>query len=296
MRLGFVGVGKHSQRMARAFRECGAETVAYDRAARPVLYNNDGFGMWVPWRDMITSPDIDAIVCCAPPLVTAEVTLLCAEVDKNVCATKPFLWAELPATLKLDMSERWQQTGKMCRKEYHNKWIYVDLWRLYSPAWRALKSELAGREIKSVHVDFYGNGPVRMTHSGLLDYGPHALALLLDLGLKPELKIATSRTSRALWSASDGVSSICVGNGADRPVMSVFVRTTDGGEYTWTESGHLHTFEAGGSQLMQHWRDLALREFCRSFLRGNPSDTLRISCEAMRLLAQSGPDGRLVTQ
>jgi len=35
--------------------------------------------------------------------------------------------------------------------------------------------------------DFYGNGPVRTTHSGLLDYGPHALALCWTLGINPEL-------------------------------------------------------------------------------------------------------------
>lgn len=278
MRLGFVGVGRHAQRMARCFLECGAEVVAYDRASRSEpaeLAAAIGWGRRERWEDMITSPDIDAIVCCAPPAVTVEVALSCAFHGKRCCATKP---------LKIT-----DEVGDAPFSPAVYASLYVDLWRLYSPAWVALRDELLGRTISAVHVDFYGNGPKRPTHSGLLDYGPHALAFVLDLGLKPELRWTQPEPGK--WAVgsypeypgSNGVS-VLTGNGFASSVSYIRVETTDGGQYVWHERDSMQTFYAGGAVLVQNYTEQALRNFCRAFMRGGTSETLRISCEAMRLL------------
>jgi len=287
MNLGFIGVGKHGQRMAAVFRELGAEIVAFDCATAQQYtadwYYDDGSkyrtghnNAWSHgstkadfeharqqrWQSMVTDSTIDAIVCCTPPLVTTMVAWAAANVAKRVCATKPLMWPVSVAD---------------------SRGVYVDLWRLYSPAWLALKADLQCRRVSAVHVAFFGDGPTRQTHSGLLDYGPHALAFVLDLGFQPQL--AWSQLAPGQWEArSDDEISIVTGNGFAHSGMRVRVATTDGGQYVWTELGQLHIYEAGGTQLMQHWRDLALRNFCRAFLRGDQSDTLRISCDAMRLL------------
>lgn len=279
MRLGFVGVGKHARRLRDAFSECGASIIAHDRETQSESIL-DGFGQRMPWREMVTSAGIDAIVCCAPPEVTREVTLACAEQGRRLVATKPLL--ALPGTT------------------FSSK-IYVDLWRLYSPAWLALKSELQGCEIRSVHVDFYGNGPVRSTHSGLLDYGPHALAFVLDLMPLPEMRWENSRQDgREVWigdwhvtwlgySRASALTTPSVrvrtGNGFSEAGMRVLVGT-DSGELQFEESRGEHFYQRHSSGVKQIacLRDLALRNFCRAFLAGDPSDTLRINCEAMRLL------------
>ncbi len=133
---------------------------------------------------------------------------------------------------------------------------------------------------------------MRSTHSGLLDYGPHALAFLLDLGLRPELTWG----SRVLgqWKAISPVRpfpiDIVTGNGfhAPRMVVRVEIAGDDGARsFSWAEEGEEQVYRSdlcGGAPMRAHRRDLALRNFCRAFLAGEPSDTLRISCEAMRLL------------
>ncbi len=292
-RLGFVGVGKHAQRMAQAFRECGAEIVAYDRNRLgpdwnpPMPLPLDGFGMRMAWREMVESPGVDAIVCCAPPEVTRAVALECASGRKRLVATKPLM-------------VNWDTSQPLGASEDRD--IYVDLWRLYSPAWLALKADLQGRKVQSIFINFCGYGPIRSTHSGLLDWGPHALAFLLDLGIAAELEWKCTEDGDAgktkLWRATGtGDTAIVIYTGnrlgccADGP-KQVAVEAADGDTFTWQENDDSHFYV----EELECSRDLALREFCRAFLRGDPSDTLRISCEAMRMLAQAGPDGRLVTQ
>ncbi len=70
----------------------------------------------------------------------------------------------------------------------------------------------------------------------------------------------------------------------------------DGIEWVWHEDPHNfrdhHEFfrynretpMVGIKMQIEHLRGYALRNFCRAFLAGEPSDTLRISCEAMRVL------------
>jgi predicted dehydrogenase len=260
MRLGFVGVGRHAQRMAAVFRELGAEVVAYDRASRsepPELARAVGWGARRTWQDMVADQDIDAIVCCAPPEVTREVALACADTRKRLMATKP----------------------TMCRPR-----VSVDLWRIFSPSWLALKADLQGRTIQSMHVDFYGNGPKR-AFSGLLDYAPHALAFVLDLGLEPDIE--WHERGPGQWTARDCQErvGIVTGNGFTHPMMYVRVETTDGGQYAWHERDQMQTYEAGGAILLQNWRDLALRSFCRAFITDTDTATGPLNERLMQILS-----------
>ncbi len=285
MRLGFVGVGKHATKMAAAFRECGAEVVAHWRNYKVgggFAIVGSEWGRAVPWAEQITDGSIDALIICAPPEVTTEVALACAKAGKRCVATKPLMWRLAPA-----------EHGYRNNAVYPES-FYVDLWRLYSPAWQAMKTELRGKQIQSVHVDFYGNGPVR-SFSGLLDYGPHALAFVADLlgnceGLE-WTELDSKNGTGSLWGASSNNCSLVTGDGADGPRTSVQVVCDDGNYDTilWEESRD-HTYDIQqvysltGEMLASNSRSLALRNFCRAFLAGEPSDTLRISCEAMRVL------------
>lgn len=263
MRLGFVGVGRHAQKMAAAFRECGAEIVAYCRKS---LEPAEGFGPRKNIEWVLDFHNCDAIVCCAPPDVGTGLAIDAEIYQQDLCISKPFPMVE-----------------RMWQAEHMSHQLVIDLWRLYSPAWQALKADLQGKIIKSIHVGFYGNGPVRKTHSGLLDYGPHALAFALDIGLSPELTWINPGEGR--WEASSGPVIIQTGNGFDVPRSRVRVELSDGAVLTWEEHEGRHRY----GNVIEHSASLALKSFCRAFMAGEPSDTLRISCEAMRLLRQAEP-------
>lgn len=263
-RLGFVGVGRHAQKLAAVFRELGCEIACHARAASEAA---EGFGAR---SDHLFGAD--RIVICAPPLVAFRRVMLSGGTPTLV--SKPLLIT--------DPSGRDQ--------------VSVDLWRLWSPSWQALKQAVAGQRISSVRVVFTGSGPHRSTHSGALDYGPHAFAFVHDL--LGELETGTNgywshqthkRAGAGIWTwrtppmggVGRSVEVVC-GNGAVLPEMSVSVMI-NGDEYLWKELDQIQWF-IDGKDRMSNRKPEALRAFCAAWLRGDTDRTLQLSCMGMRCL------------
>lgn len=174
MKLGFVGVGKWAQRLATAFRACGAEIVCYDRQnVKPwidsvvpgrvlgpaVPWFGPGWeARYMPWRSQLTDKSIDAIIAVAPPEVTTEVALAAAAAGKPVLATKPV----------------WTHPEKLT-----NVWA-VDFWRLWSKSHETARERIAANPDADVCINLYGNGPFR-SFPGAFDWGPHVIAAVADL-------------------------------------------------------------------------------------------------------------------
>lgn len=278
MRLGFVGCGKWAQKLAEQFRACGAEIVAYDRKSPPSVtpvYCNErrefleesipGFGQRRPWRAQLEDPRIDAIVACADPETTTAVVLACAAKSKPCMATKPLMLTEMPELRSV---------------------FYVDLWRLWGDRWSSAKGQL--RDMVPGHeavLNFCGTGPVR-SFPGSLDYGPHAMAFLIDAFGHIEVLSATNETDgnserlRIEVSAGGGRFHVAVGNGFPESQRSISVMLNPGGPYTvWDEP---ITLDKSGE----------IRAMVRSFLddisMSNVSAyTLQLSISGMRLLQEA---------
>lgn len=232
MRLGFVGVGRWAQKLATAFRACGAEIVCHVRS-RECACNGmgscphchaPGFGtkMKGGWRALLERPDLDAIIAVAPPEVTTEVALACAAAGKPVMATKPLF--DHPASIRAP--------------------FYVDFWRLWSEA---------QREPETNHFSLYGPGPVRDFPGGF-DYGPHVMAAMLD---RPGFRLVhgfmwehnTGEMIDVVFESANGGQFYGeFGNGAKDAVRNVW--------------GHDETPLAIGTEP----KDQILQRFCQSFL------------------------------
>jgi len=264
VRLGFVGCGKWASKLASAFRECGAEVVAYDRktpwkpgdklgyvpiatgapttssAGHMPVAALDGFGLHMPWRSQLADKSIDAIIAVAPPEVTTEVALACAAAGKPVMATKPLF--DHPETIRAP--------------------FYVDFWRLWSEAF--IETKRRAQEAMSVPYVFNyerslaGIGPYR-SFPGAFDYGPHVLAELFDIygdEWKPCRYYKETRGDGELFTISRGGPfsiTATFGNGADVPERSI--GHADGEPYL-EESSHIGPEE----------KSAVLRRFCQSFL------------------------------
>ena len=261
LRLGFVGVGKWAQKLATAFRACGAEIVAYDRSSPKcgnclvslskctcsLVSHPSGFGLYCPWRDQLTDPSIDAIVAVAPPEITTEVALACAAAGKAVCATKPLF--DHPETIRAP--------------------FYVDFWRLWSEAHQYRRRR---REF-----EFCGQGPMRSFH-GLFDYGPHVMAAVLDVA--PEAKLISCAPAigcepgelvAATFSVDGEEVRTLFGNGAHKSIRNI---------WGWA---------ATGEEIGHELKSAVLQRFCQSFLNDISEgfvDTrlLRLSRDGMREL------------
>lgn len=226
--------------MRQAFERAGASVVACDRESSDFAH---GWPERMSRQRQLESDSIDAVVACATPEVSLAVAERAAELGKRVCVTKPLRWR---------------------RPDYPAN-VWVDLWRLYSPSWQRIRALPGQLEIAAC-----GYGPRRETHSGLEDYGPHALAFALDA--RPEL--AGWEHSEAVGYhtfAASGVQVVC---GAGAP--------------HWTEMQRREWSIKLNGEIV--WRDAlernaALENFVDAFLRGDEHRTLELSCAAMRVIA-----------
>jgi hypothetical protein len=206
LRLGFVGVGKHAQKMRAAFEQAGARVVAYDRHSDdPVV---PYWGERMSWQRQLESDKVDAVIACATPDVSLAVAERAAELGKRVCVTKPLRW----------------------RREDRPANVWVDLWRRYSPAWQHIRT-LPGK----LEIVACGHGPWRETHSDLEDYGPHALAFAFDA--RPELAGAEwlRDWTQGYWKrTAPGVRVICGAGAPELPGRREWSVSIDG-EKLWKD-------------------------------------------------------------
>jgi hypothetical protein len=124
----------------------------------------DGFGSYMPWRDQLADKNIDAIVAVAPPEITTEVALACAEAGKAVMATKPLM--DHPSRI--------------------TNVFAVDFWRLWADEHAKWRDVMRGSFHGQLRYDLSGCGPVR-DFPGAFDYGPHVMAAVLDAMPRAEL-------------------------------------------------------------------------------------------------------------
>jgi len=259
LRLGFVGVGRWSRKLADSFRACGAEIVAYNRQSPPDVPLSPDFGTYMPWRDQLTDKSIDAIVAVATPEVTTEVFLACCAAGKAVMGTKP-LW-ETPETIRAP--------------------AWVDLWRLWTFGHRVTKEAWEKDPTKELVVNLYGDGPFR-DFPGSLDYGPHVMATLLDI--QPGLHVKSAEKLNGgngeLFRVTFGPGNITahIGNAgqgrSDRRLTYGETEWIEAGDYSWGER-----------------KDNAIQSMCKAFMADcyeGYGDTrlMDLSRNGMRLLRQ----------
>lgn len=243
-RLGFIGVGAHARKMRDAMQNAGATVVAHDRS-RGSDAESHAWGRRLSWQRQLEAKEIDAVVVAAPPDIALAVAEKAAKTGKKVCVSKPL---------------RWQSSERPPN-------VWVDLWRLYAPSW--LERRRDAYTASKLEIVACGYGPWRTTHSGLEDYGPHALAFALSA--RPEL-------AAARWDASvkDGYHTL--------ETRGCVVTCGAGREGADAKSQRKEwSIKADGVAI---WRDelertAALENFAEAFLRGDQHHTLDLSCVAM---------------
>lgn len=263
LRVAFVGTGKWGRLLHKSLASVGCTCVGYERG-NPSAPVPAGFGRPMRWQDMVGDPHVDALVLCAPPEKTTQVALACAAEGKPCIATKPLLLEQVP-TIRAP--------------------LYVDFWRLWSNSWANFKREAFARKESHLEVAFFGAGPLR-AFPGTLDYGPHVLAYLLELGAdlgswssnfepcpQGELLQVSGRNGRS-WTAR-------FGNGAASGVRWLGLNNGP------TLNEEPLVMQCTGCP--EERKDEVLRAMCRSFV----SDVvegfadqrwLRLSCDGMRYL------------
>ncbi len=170
--LGLIGVGRWGRNYVRTIGAVdGAHlaAVASRNPETPALLPS-GARMHADWRDLVADPSVDAVVIASPPSAHAAPLIAAVEAGKPVLAEKPL--TDRPEELAA-------MRGAVAR---HGGVVMVEHTHLFHDAFRALvdHARAAGgaRAVRAAAGNF---GPIRPNVSVLWDWGPHDVAMALDL-------------------------------------------------------------------------------------------------------------------
>jgi predicted dehydrogenase len=185
VRLGLVGAGPWGRNFIATI--AGLPTirlaaVASSNPANRELIDPDCM-LHGAWSDMYAAADLEGVIIATPPASHAEIVLAALERGFAVLVEKPL-------TLELAEAEALaaRAAGSIAQ---------VDHTDLYNPAWRALLERVAEiGPIREIECAWFNRGPLRADAPGRWDYGPHPLALCIDLlGAEPT-RVTARRTVR----------------------------------------------------------------------------------------------------
>lgn len=135
------------------------------------------------WRCVATANDLDGVIVATPPALHAEMTRVAVEAGLAVLVEKPL-------TLNLEEAQ-----NLLAFAESHRGFVLVDHIHLFNPAWQALKDHVAtlgpARKIQAIAG---GWGPFRPDTTVLWDWGPHDIALCIDLLGRSPIRIEARRS------------------------------------------------------------------------------------------------------
>lgn len=184
LRLGLIGAGPWGRRYIETLRDFPGAVLTRVASRNPETAALVGPKCKVTpdWRRLIGAPDLDGLIVASPPALHAE------HAGFAIASGMPVL-IEKPLTLDLHSSlcllEAAQLRGTV---------VVVDHIYLFHPAYEELKRRVrALGGPMSIRSAGGNRGPVRPSVPPLWDYGPHDLAMCLDLAGRMPSSINAAR-------------------------------------------------------------------------------------------------------
>lgn len=171
VRLALVGAGPWGLNIARTVAAMKGVELAVVASRNPETAGRIDPGTRVvrDWRDAIDA-DVDGVIVASPPASHAEIALAAIEKGRAVLIEKPLTMNVAEAKCVLEAAER------------ADVFAGVDHVHLFHPAFRELKRRAATMgAVRAVDAVAGGHGPFRADTPVLWDWGPHDVAMCLDL-------------------------------------------------------------------------------------------------------------------
>ena len=137
------------------------------------------------WGHLVEAGDLDGIIVATPPALHAEITSAAMNAGIPVLVEKPF-------TLSLESAIALRDLARGGRRL-----VMVDHTHLFQPAFEELKRRAPGLgAIRIIDAEAGNQGPFREDVPVLWDWGPHDVAMCLDLLHRPPKTVRAVRESR----------------------------------------------------------------------------------------------------
>ena len=93
MRIGIIGTGRHGSRYANHIvNDCnGLQLTVIARRSEEGQQQADSWGAEYrkEWRELVASPEVDAVICAVPPVLNIDIARQCSKYGKPLLIEKP---------------------------------------------------------------------------------------------------------------------------------------------------------------------------------------------------------------
>ena len=185
--LGLIGAGRWGRVYIDTLRRLDSIRLARLASRNPEsrALVEDDCTVGKSWKSLIKAGDLDGVIVATPPALHAEMARAAIRAGLPVLVEKP-----LTADLK-------QARALLALADKHDALVMVDHVHLYHPAYRELKRKsLILGDIHGIRSAGGNRGPFRDDTDVLWDWGPHDVAMCLDLARCPVAEVTAERVRR----------------------------------------------------------------------------------------------------
>jgi predicted dehydrogenase len=186
VRLGLIGAGRWGSNFVRSIQGTSDAVLARVSTERSDVSALVGPGCQLDrrWQSLIDAGDLDGVVIATPPRLHFMMAQYALSHGLPVLIEKP---------LTMDVIE----ARALCELAVDRGVpMLVDHVYLYHPAYRALQSELGTKRPLTIEGNAGNAGPFRPDVPVLWDYGPHDVAMCLDLIGESPLRVSAESLDR----------------------------------------------------------------------------------------------------
>lgn len=186
LRLGLIGAGRWGSNYVRTIQAAPDAILTRISTKRSDVSALVGPECRVDrrWQSLIEAGDVDGVIIATPPRLHFQMAHYALSQDIPVLVEKP-----------LTMNVRQARTLGALALE-RGVPLLVDHVYLYHPAYRVLRSELRGKGPFRIESSAGNDGPHRPDTSVLWDYGPHDVAMCMDLVGEIPTRVSARRLNR----------------------------------------------------------------------------------------------------
>lgn len=296
LRLGLIGLGRWGQVLARTALEVDGVEIARIATRHPSRVERLGLraDVTTDWREVVGAGDLDGVILAVPPMAQPEIIRAAIDVHVPVLAEKP---------LALDLSAAAEIQE---RADAEGVFVLVDHTQLFNPSFEAMRDLVrASGPIEAIDSAASGWGPFRRAVPVLWDWGPHDVAMCVDLmgavPIESEAYVLESRSVQdglaehirlRLVFGSGAIARCDLSNLATERSRSLAARV--GGETLIFEDAGAHRLlreDAAGKRTIVETSSEApvgrvLKAFASGLRVGWSNASLRLAVDVVRVLAQ----------
>ncbi|MCH9644867.1 MAG: Gfo/Idh/MocA family oxidoreductase [Gammaproteobacteria bacterium] len=183
IKLGLIGAGRWGRNYIKTIQQLDGITLTGLATRNPdnAALVDKNCVIVSDWRELLKNKHIQGIILAVPAPQQFSIAMAIVE-------SKKALLLEKPMAISCEQAVALQRQIKQ-----HQSIAMIDHTQLFDPVFRQLKQQIGHQKIKALSIIAGKNGGFRQETSVLWDWGPHVVAMCLDLLNEPLVQLQIRR-------------------------------------------------------------------------------------------------------